>query len=400
MRRTIKGLAALGVVALALTACGGSDSDTDSGSATSGSITFWDTSNVKEQPVFKELVDKFMDEYPDIEVTYTPVPFEGANQKFTTAAQAGSGAPDVFRSDVGWVPQFAQKGFLLDVEGTPAGEGLDGFLAGPLATGEYDGKQYGVPQVTDAPALLYNKALLAKAGVEVPKTWADVSAAAPKLKAAGVETLQTVGDDTYFIQCWLFGDGGSLVDSTAKKISVNDPESVSGMTTRLNMQNEGTIVKDLSSDAYNNMMKAFKAGTVAMITNGPWSVTEILEGDAFKADPTNLGVAVMPGGTESGSSPVGGHDYVISSQLPLLPTQKDAYTDPAVTGGTAATLIEAFGPVMDASTARPSVPIDLFTASVRAEMGKILAGSTPVQTGLDTVAAEYLKGLESFGYSD
>jgi len=426
MRRTIKGLAALGVVALALTACGGGDDDTDSGSATSGSITFWDTSNVKEQPVFKELVDKFTAEYPDIEVTYTPVPFEGANQKFTTAAQAGSGAPDVFRSDVGWVPQFAQKGFLLDVEGTPAGEGLDGFLAGPLATGEYDGKQYGVPQVTDAPALLYNKALLAKAGVEVPKTWADVSAAAPKLKAAGVETLQTVGDDTYFIQCWLFGDGGSLVDSKAKKITVNDPESVSGMTTRLNMQNEGTIVKDLSSDAYNNMMKAFKAGTVAMITNGPWSVSEILEGDAFKADATNLGVAVMPGGTESGSSPVGGHDYVIyagseatdaaatfvaymssvesqafiSSKLPLLPTQKDAYTDPAVTGGTAATLIEAFGPVMDAATARPSVPIDLFTASVRAEMGKILAGSTPVQAGLDTVAAEYLKGLESFGYKD
>ena len=149
MRRTYKGLAALGVVALALTACGGSD--TDSSSATSGSITFWDTSNVKEQPVFKQLVDKFTAKYPDIKVTYTPVPFEGANQKFTTAAQAGSGAPDVFRSDVGWVPQFAQKGFLLDVEGTPAGEGLDGFLAGPLATGEYDGKQYGVPRSRTPP---------------------------------------------------------------------------------------------------------------------------------------------------------------------------------------------------------------------------------------------------------
>lgn len=433
MRPSIKGLAVAGALALLLSACGGGDENGGGGggasqdpSKVSGSVTFWDTSNVTEQPIFKQLVDKFTAKYPNVKVTYTPVPFESANQKFTTAAQAGSGAPDVFRSDVGWVPQFAQKGFLLDVAGTFAGEGLDAFLAGPLATGNYNGKQYGVPQVTDAPGLLYNKALLAKAGVEVPKTWSDVTAAAPKLKAAGVNTLQVPGDDTYFIQSWLFGEGGALVDSTAKKITVNDQASVTGMTTRLDMQNQGAIVKDLSSDAYNNMMKAFKAGQVAMILNGPWAVTEILQGDAFKADSANLGIAPVPGGSKPGSSPVGGHNYVIyagskatdasalfvqymaseesqafiSSQLPLLPTQKATYTDATVTAGKAAALITAFQPVMDASTARPSVPIDLFTASVRAQMGKILNGSTPVQTGLDTVAAEYLKGLQSFGYSD
>jgi arabinogalactan oligomer/maltooligosaccharide transport system substrate-binding protein len=430
MRTNLKRLAAIGAFALLLTACGGGD-DGGSGSSgnpedVSGSITFWDTSNTSEQPTFKQLVGKFTTAYPNVQVTYTPVPFESANQKFTTAAQAGSGAPDVFRSDVGWVPQFAQKQFLLDVAGTYAGEGLDGFLPGPLATGVYDGKQYGVPQVTDAPALLYNKALLEKAGVDVPTTWDEVSAAAAKFKAAGVDTLQTVGDDTYFIQSWLFGDGGALVNSVDKTITVNDPESVSGMQTRLDMQNEGVIVKDLSADAYNNMMTAFKAGTVAMITNGPWSVPDVLTGDAFKDDPTNLGIATMPGGTETGSSPVGGHDYVIyagseatdaaalfvqymasaesqafiSSQLPLLPTQAAAYTDSTVTGGQAADLITAFQPVMDAATARPSVPIDLFTASVRAEMGKILAGSTPVQTGLDAIASEYLKGLESYDYTD
>lgn len=433
MRRSIKGLAVVGSLAILLSACGGGSSGGgESAGATdpskvSGSITFWDTSNTSEQPVFKQLVDKFTTEYPNVKVTYTPVPFESANQKFTTAAQAGSGAPDVFRSDVGWVPQFAQKGFLLDVAGTFAGEGLDGFLAGPLATGNYNGKQYGVPQVTDAPALLYNKALLQKAGVTaVPTTWDEVTAAAAKFKAIGVNTLQTVGDDTYFIQSWLFGEGGQLVNSDDKKITVNDAESATGMQTRLDMQNQGVIVKDLSADAYNNMMKAFKAGQVAMITNGPWSVPDVLTGDAFKADSANLGIAPMPGGSQKGSSPVGGHDYVIyagspstdaaalfvqymaseksqafiSSQLPLLPTQSAAYTDSTVTGGKAAALISAFQPVMDAATARPSVPIDLFTASVRAEMGKILNGSTPVQTGLDAIAAEYLKGLESFGYSD
>lgn len=38
--------------------------------------------------------------------------------------------------------------------------------ASALSSNKFEDKLYGVPQVTDAPALLYNKALLQKAGVE------------------------------------------------------------------------------------------------------------------------------------------------------------------------------------------------------------------------------------------
>lgn len=52
-----------------------------------------------------------------------------------------------------------------------------------------DGKMVGMPFNSSTPVLYYNKDLLAKAGVEAPKTYEEFEAAAEKLKAQGVTAL-------------------------------------------------------------------------------------------------------------------------------------------------------------------------------------------------------------------
>ncbi|KZB72941.1 MULTISPECIES: extracellular solute-binding protein [Thalassospira] len=52
-----------------------------------------------------------------------------------------------------------------------------------------DGKMIGMPFNSSTPLLYYNKEALAKAGVDVPKTWQEFEAAAPKLKEAGYAAL-------------------------------------------------------------------------------------------------------------------------------------------------------------------------------------------------------------------
>ena len=52
-----------------------------------------------------------------------------------------------------------------------------------------DGKMIGMPFNSSTPLLYYNKDALAKAGVDVPKTWQEFEAAAPKLKEAGYIAL-------------------------------------------------------------------------------------------------------------------------------------------------------------------------------------------------------------------
>lgn len=162
MRRGIAATALVASIALTATACGGSDSgDSADGPVT---ITWWDTSNAtNEAPTYKALVKEFEAAHEDIKVKYVNVPFDQAQNKFDTAAGA-TGAPDILRSEVGWTPAFAKKGFFLPLDGTEALKDQDAFQPNLIKQAQYDGKTYGVPFVTDTLALVYNKDLFEKAG--------------------------------------------------------------------------------------------------------------------------------------------------------------------------------------------------------------------------------------------
>ena len=128
MRRTAKGIAVLAsaTLALALVACGGDDKASEEKpkadpAALKADLTWWDTSDPKnEGPAYQELIAKFNQTYPNVKINYQSVPFGEAQNKFKTAAQSGSGAPDVFRSEVAWTPGFAKLGYLQPIDGTPA----------------------------------------------------------------------------------------------------------------------------------------------------------------------------------------------------------------------------------------------------------------------------------------
>jgi arabinogalactan oligomer/maltooligosaccharide transport system substrate-binding protein len=421
------GWLALGVAgALVLGACGGGDDGSGGGggevshdtSQASGEVTFWDTSDAtNEAPKFKQLISRFQTARPNIKVKYVNVPFSEAQEKFRTAAQGNSGAPDVLRSEVAWTPDFASTGFLSDLTDSIGDTG--DYLPTPLSSNQLDGKLYGVPQVTDAPALLYNKAYLEKAGVEPPKTWADVQSAAGKIKSAnpGVQSALFLQSGGYFSLPFVYSEGGDLLDVDAKKITINSPEAVKGVQDAVDLVKSGAAKADVTSDSYNNMMKAFKDGTTAMIINGPWSVADINTGKAFK-QAENLGIAPTPAGSGGKSgSPVGGHNYVIYSQskvkdaaaefikymnsaesqaylakeLGLLPTRKSAYDQADVKSNPD---VSAFKTVLDAATARPWIPEGggLF-AALDTEYPKALSGRSSPQQALDAVAKAWKSGV-------
>ncbi|MFD6363039.1 extracellular solute-binding protein, partial [Streptomyces roseolus] len=112
MRRGIAATALVAALGVTLAACGGSDSGSNGGSKgsgeLSGTVTWWDTSTVgSEDKVFKKLAEDFTKKHPKVTVKYVNVPFGEAQNKFKNAAQSGSGAPDVIRSEVAWTPEFA-----------------------------------------------------------------------------------------------------------------------------------------------------------------------------------------------------------------------------------------------------------------------------------------------------
>ncbi|MDT0186913.1 extracellular solute-binding protein [Microbacterium sp. ARD31] len=424
MRRLKTGSAGVAVAALALTlaACGSDSGDSDSNtdnSESSGStdlsaeLTWWDTSDPdNEAPAYDELIKKFNEEYPDVTIKHEIVPFDQTQNKFKTAAEADSGAPDILRAEVAWTPEFASLGYLYALDGTAALE--NNFLETPLSSNEFDGKTYGVPQVTDTLGLMYNKALFEKAGLDPeapPTTWDEVRDAAKALKSeAGVDGIY-INSGGYFLLPFLYGEGADLVDTDAQTITVNSPEAVTGIETAQSLVEDGSAVKPTANDPYGTMMTLFKEQKVGMIINGPWEVAGISDDPKFGGI-ENLGVAPVPAGSAGQGAPVGGHNYVVYSgmddtkaeaaaafiafmssaeseafiadELGLLPGNADAYD--MVTNERVALWADA----MEVAQPRPWIPEGgQFFAALDTMATEVLIQDKPVQGALDKAADTY-----------
>ncbi|MEU5879514.1 extracellular solute-binding protein [Spirillospora sp. NPDC047279] len=427
MRRTpLAGVIAGLALVLAAAACGGGDDGgTGSGKSVdpatvSGTVTYWDTSDAAvEGPAFKELIAEFKTKYPKVNVNYVNVPFGEAQNKFKTAAQSGSGAPDVLRTEVGWMTEFASLGYLAPLDGTYALENAGDFLPAPAGSAKYNGKTWGVPQVTDSLGLLYNKDLLKKAGHDAPpKTVAELKQYALDVKSKTGKTGLTLNVDAYFLLPFIYGEGGDLVDAANKKITINSPQSVAGLTVVTDLMESGAAPKPAITDSYTAAITALKEGKTAMIYNGPWSATDALKGSAFK-DRANLGVAPVPAGTAKAAAPTGGHDYTvyagsknldasyafvrfmsstagqakIAAKLGLLPTRTSAYSVPEVKNSE---LVNTWKPIVDTAVPRAWIPEggQLFEPLVQAYQGMV-SGNTDAAGAAKTVDGKYraiLKG--------
>ncbi len=425
MNRKMKAILPLGMIAtLVVAGCtspgssGEPAASVDPAAACEGveSLTFTHTMNDQESPVIAEIAEAF--EGTTVEVTQ--IPFDGAQAAYDQQA-AGGQAPDVFRAEIAWIADYADKGYLIDLTERIPQEEWDDYLAGPLAYGQWQGATYAVPQVTDALALLYNVRMFEEAGVEAPTTMDEFVAAGEALQTElGLENAFYMRGDAYWLQPYLWAFGGGLFDvnedGEVTEILVNNEGSVAGLEFLLN-DVLGTIAPadvDFPND-YANAMTAFKEGDVAMIFNGPWSTADVLSGTEF-TDPENLGVAVIPAGPDGAKgSPIGGHSYVayagmdeakqtcavefmrylssaenqarLATELNLLPTRTSAYELPEVAESR---LISEFGTVIENATARPVVPEG---GAIYTDFGPAFqaawTGEATAQEALDDVAASW-----------
>ncbi|TQJ52530.1 extracellular solute-binding protein [Streptomyces sp. NBC_00080] len=421
MRRGIAATALVASFALAATACGGDDSGSDNSSGPV-TITWWDTSNAtNEAPTYQALVKQFEAANKDVKVKYVNVPFDQAQNKFDTAAGA-SGAPDVLRSEVGWTPAFAKKGFFLPLDGTEALKDQSKFKSNLIEQAKYEGKTYGVPIVTDTLALVYNKALFAKAGIEAPKTWDDLKTAAATIKAkTGVDGYWG-STQAYYAQSFLYGEGTDTVDADAKKITVNSAAAQKAYGTWLGLfDGKGLHKADTTADAYAHIQDAFVNGKVAAIVQGPWEITNFYKGSAF-TDKNNLGIATVPAGSAGkAGAPTGGHNLsvyagsdkahqaaalkfvnfmtsaasqaTIAQKNSTLPTRDDAYTaavkaDPGIAG---------YQTVLSAAQPRPALPeYSSLWGPLDTELPKIAGGKETLDKGLSTAETAIAKLVPDF----
>ncbi len=183
IRRSLAPALLAACTTLALTACGGGDSDTGA-QESGGELTVWhyyDEGSGGLQPFVKTWEQRFEQANPGVDVKMEYVPYDQMASKVISASAAGQGA-DVLLTASPWVPEMVKAGAVRDIDkywDAFADKGL--FPKNVEDGGVLEGKRYAVQAFTNIEGIYYNKTILDKLKVEVPTNLDELEAA---MKAA------------------------------------------------------------------------------------------------------------------------------------------------------------------------------------------------------------------------
>jgi len=299
-----------------LAGCSGGGSPSASDDAVT--LTFWGTygnggNSAQTDELENELIPAFEKENPGITVEYVDMPYDGLKQKLTTSA-AGGELPDLIRSDIGWVAQFAKLGVFKQLDGTmPGFEDLaDAVYPSTLETTSWNGHYYGIPLNTNTRVLVTDAATLQKAGLSAPPaTFDDLEKLAAGLDGSGTFAFADSGLSAWNVMPWIWSAGGDIADAdlTTSTGYLDSPESVAGVQLLVDLYQEGQIPNLITGNTgATGTSDGLPGGQYASILDGPW-MQDIWAGQYPDFAPV---YSPMPSGDGGSISVVGGESLVVT----------------------------------------------------------------------------------------
>lgn len=171
-----------------------------------------------------------------IAVAYTNSPFAQYRETMITKFTGGAPVDMLWVSD-GWLPEFAQAGWLAPIDRFKQLTAYDA-VTSDFCTDSmmFEGKQYGLTYYTDYMGFLYNAEILQQAGFAAPPaTWDEVTSQAAAIKAKGLlEYPVSIGmaQESWlieFISALVFSHGGRLVDDAGTSV-MQDTKTQAALT--------------------------------------------------------------------------------------------------------------------------------------------------------------------------
>jgi multiple sugar transport system substrate-binding protein len=199
-------------------------------------LAHWSSSPVELKGV-RATITAFEKRNPSIkvnEINLDPYP-EGMLARF-----AARKPPDIFYVDSNVFPDWVSQGVLEPISDDMAKAHMSTkpFYPRLLNAFRYKGKLYGLPKDWSPLAMQANTADLAAANVAAPKTWAGLTNAARKLKAAGQPPV-CLGIDLARILAFMYQNGGGFLNATKTKAIVNTSKNLTAVQTYINWIQSG-----------------------------------------------------------------------------------------------------------------------------------------------------------------
>lgn len=282
MKKAVSLLLATAMMSGMLAGCGGSDSKDSSaasgGNPTAGTITL--ATNEDGAELWEEIIDRFNEQYPDIEVEVSPfVDYTALNQNVMASHQAGDDYDLVVVNHTDTLSFI--KGELLYPIGDMVKEkgiDVDSIIMGNLEDmGKMGDMLYTIPVNTDTRIILVNTDLFDKYNLDVPTTMDEMLKAGKVISEANqgdyvfTDEMCTNGDyfSTYETGIFLQSCGGQLYtvdENGVATATIDTPE----MREYLNFITELLPYMPADCTTNNDARAAFCEGNIGMYTFGSW----------------------------------------------------------------------------------------------------------------------------------
>lgn len=146
---------------------------------TSGNeVIFWTLQMSDFSEYMNRVIDEFEVQNPDIKIKWIDVPFS-EGEKRTLASVLSDNPPDLINLNPDFSAILAQKGALSEIQP----EFTKQFNQSILNSLKYNGKIYSLPWYATSAVTIFNKELIAKAGVKVPQAYEEIVQFAPQIKS-------------------------------------------------------------------------------------------------------------------------------------------------------------------------------------------------------------------------
>jgi multiple sugar transport system substrate-binding protein len=314
-QRITAALAGAAALSLALAACGGSGGSSSSSGDSVSSLSILDYYNNEPD---KSLVQKGLDACASqLGITLQRETVPGADLIPKVLQQASSKTlPDVLMLDNPDVQQIAATGALAPLN--EMGVSSDGFTKGIVDATSYQGKLYGLAPVVNTIALFYNTKMLADAGVQPPKTWDELRAAAQKLTKPGRYGIAFNANATYE-GSWQFLP--AMWTNGGDETNLTSPQVAEALQLWVDLVKSGSASKSVINWTQGDVKDQFVAGKAAMMVNGPWNIPSLNETPNVKWDVVQFPVN-KPGQTPI--APLGGEAWTVPLNKDQAKQQKAA----------------------------------------------------------------------------
>lgn len=315
-RRTAM-LAVVAAAVVALSACAGGSGSKDSASKSGSGSGSVKSIKLVAAEYSKDNTAKFWNDFATkykaktgITLDVQVVSWNDIDQTSSTMVQNNS-APDILNLNV--YASYAKDNLLYSADDVLSGAVKSDLLPAFVKSGTYQGKMYGMPDLSSARALFYNKDLFTKAGIAAPpKTWDEFEADAKKLTALGNGTVgyaEPLGPEEAQAEfgIWLVNNGGDWKANGKWTINSDNNVETLSFLKKLAVDDKVTQNNPGKTNRTDGAFPLFASGKAGMVVGfSPLAAT------LDKDKKINYGVAPMP--TKDGSAPqtYGVTDYLMA----------------------------------------------------------------------------------------